>query len=77
MLQNLRGEDEIVAPSIRREAEDVRLLKGEPRVARARLGDRVGAEIDADIAPKRNPALKQFVEKKRLAAAEIENARGR
>lgn len=74
MLEHLRGEDEIEALTLRRKAEDVRLPESERRVARARLGDRRGPEIDAEIAVKRDAALCQAFEEKPLAAAEIENA---
>lgn len=74
VLQHLGGEDEIEAPAVRGIAEDVRLPESERRVARARLGDRRGPEIDAEIAVKRDAALCQAFEEKALAAAEIENA---
>ncbi len=74
MLQHLRSEDEIEALTLRRKAEDIRLPESERWVARARLGDRRAAEIDAEIAFKRDAAFDQRAHEEALAAAEIENA---
>lgn len=75
MLEHLRGEHEVEAGALRRKREDVARFEREARMAGARLGDGVGAEIDADIAFEGDAAREQPVEQERLAAPEIENAR--
>lgn len=73
MLHDLACEHEFEAASVGRPAEDVGLSKSEIRTAPLGVGNRVGAQIDADIAGKIDAALGELFNEQRLAAAEIEN----
>lgn len=74
MLQHLRGKDKLEAAAVARPTEHILDKESATWMARARLRDRILAKIDAHIAVKRHAPIKQPVDEKAFAAAEIEDA---